>query len=205
MSSEHRITRRNALTGAGALGAAYLVGPLLIEVPGGTAIAANDCARLTPELTEGPYWVNTMLHRSDVRANSHGGGHQDGVPLRLTINVVDSSKGCKPLNGLAVDIWHANGNGLYSDESSQQAGGGTSGGDTISDNWLRGYQITGKDRGSGTAPSTVRSALRRSGLAGTAAARSISMSVSASSRTVARRSPATRPRSSSQMPTTTGY
>ena len=152
MSSEHRITRRNALTGAGALGAAYLVGPLLIEAPGGTAIAANECAKLTPELTEGPYWVNTMLHRSDVRANSHGGGHQAGVPLRLTINVVDSSKGCRPLNGVAVDIWHANGNGLYSDESSQQAGGGTSGGDTISDNWLRGYQITGKDRGLGQSP-----------------------------------------------------
>src|SRR5205807_7773298 len=46
-----------------------------------------------------------------------------------------------------VDIWHANAHGLYSDESSQQAAGGTTGGDTISDNWLRGYQITGKDRG----------------------------------------------------------
>ena len=88
-----------------------------------------------------------MLHRSDVRANSHGGGHQAGVPLRLTINVVDSNKGCKPLDGVAVDIWHANAHGLYSDESSQQAGGGTTSGDTISDNWLRGYQITGKDRG----------------------------------------------------------
>jgi protocatechuate 3,4-dioxygenase beta subunit len=38
---------------------------------------------------------------------------------------------------------------VYSDESSQAAGGGTSSsaGQTISDNWLRGYQITGKDRG----------------------------------------------------------
>ena len=147
MSTEHRITRRNALTAAGALGAAYLVGPSLIEALGGTAVAASECAKLTPELTEGPYWVNTMLHRSDVRANSHGGGHQAGVPLRLTINVVDSNNGCKPLDDVAVDIWHANAHGLYSDESSQQAGGGSSGGDTISDNWLRGYQITGKDRG----------------------------------------------------------
>ena len=147
MSNGHHITRRQAVTAAGAVGATYLAGPAVFRALGEVAIAASDCAKLTPELTEGPYWVNTMLHRSDLRSNSHGGGHQVGVPLALTINVVDSSNGCKPLNGVAVDIWHANAHGLYSDESSQQAGGGTGGGDTIKDNWLRGYQITGKDRG----------------------------------------------------------
>jgi protocatechuate 3,4-dioxygenase beta subunit len=91
--------------------------------------------------------VNSKLHRSDVRSNAHGGARQPGVPVSLTINVVDTSLACKPLDGVAVDIWHANAHGLYSDESSQQAGGGTSGGNTISDDWLRGYQITGKDRG----------------------------------------------------------
>ena len=34
MSSEHQITRRNALTAAGALGAWCLVGPSLIEALG---------------------------------------------------------------------------------------------------------------------------------------------------------------------------
>jgi protocatechuate 3,4-dioxygenase beta subunit len=90
-----------------------------------------------------------MLRRSNVLANAHGGGEQAGVPLDLYINVVDSNNDCKPLNGVAVDIWHANAHGLYSDESSQAAGGGTSSAasDTITDNWLRGYQITGADRG----------------------------------------------------------
>jgi protocatechuate 3,4-dioxygenase beta subunit len=62
---------------------------------------------------------------------------------------VDSSRDCTPLNGVAVDIWHANASGIYSDESSQAAGGGDSvtAEDTISDNFLRGYQITGKDKG----------------------------------------------------------
>jgi protocatechuate 3,4-dioxygenase beta subunit len=148
MNGDRNITRRQAVKTAGAAGAAYILGPMLGgAVGGGSAIAASRCARLTPELTEGPYWVNTMLHRSDVRANSHGGGQQAGVPLRLTINVGDSSKGCRPLNGVAVDIWHANAHGLCSDESSQQAGGGSTGGDTSSDNWLRGYQLTGQDRG----------------------------------------------------------
>jgi protocatechuate 3,4-dioxygenase beta subunit len=69
------------------------------------------------------------------------------VPLKLTINVRDASNHRKPLNAVAVDIWHANAHGLYSDETSQQAGGGTSGGDTSGENFLRGYQITGKDAG----------------------------------------------------------
>jgi protocatechuate 3,4-dioxygenase beta subunit len=148
MSHDHSITRRQAVRAAGAAGAAYILAPSLAGMlEGGTAIAASRCAKLTPELTEGPYWVNAMLRRSDVRANVKGGGRQAGVPLNLTINVLDASKGCKPLNGVAVDIWHANAHGLYSDESSQQAGGGTSGGNTSGENWLRGYQITGRDRG----------------------------------------------------------
>jgi len=95
-----------------------------------------------------------MLRRSDVRTNSNGGGHQSGVPLKLTINVLDSSRDCTPPKSVAVDIWHANAHGIYSDESSQQAGAGTSSsaGDTISDNWLRGYQLTGKDQGQAHKP-----------------------------------------------------
>ena len=151
MSSDHPITRRQAFIAAGATGAAYVLAPAaggLGAAPAVAAVASTTGARLTPELTEGPYWVNTLLRRSDVRANSHGGGHQTGVPLRLFIDVVDH-RTRRPMNGLAVDIWHANAHGLYSDESSQQAGGGTTaaGGDTSADNWLRGYQITGHDRG----------------------------------------------------------
>jgi protocatechuate 3,4-dioxygenase beta subunit len=151
MSTE-RITRRRAVKAATAGAAAYLLIPSLERFLGGaTAIAASSCAKATPELTEGPYWVNTMLRRSDIRANtrSPAGTRQEGVPLDLYINVVDSDNGCKPLNGVAVDIWHANAHGLYSDEPSQASGGGTSpaAGDTSSDNWLRGYQITGVDRG----------------------------------------------------------
>jgi protocatechuate 3,4-dioxygenase beta subunit len=150
MTVDSNITRRQAVKSAGVAGVAYLIAPSLVAaISEGTAIAAGGCAKLTPELTEGPYWVNAMLHRSDVRANAQGGGFQAGVPLQLTINVVASNNDCKPLNGVAVDIWHANAHGIYSDESSQAAGGGTSSaaGDTITDNWLRGYQITGVDRG----------------------------------------------------------
>jgi protocatechuate 3,4-dioxygenase beta subunit len=154
MSLQRYLTRRQAMRAAGAAGSAYLLLPAWLDelVGSATAQAAARCATLTPELTEGPYWVNTMLRRADVRANTTSaktlpGVVQQGVPMKLTINVLDAGNGCKPLNGVAVDIWHANAHGVYSDETSQQAGGGTTGGDTAGQNFLRGYQITGEDAG----------------------------------------------------------
>ena len=145
------LTRRNVIKAGVATLGAYVSAPLLAGLAApGAAIAAASCARATPELTEGPYWVNTMLRRSDVRRNSAGGtGAQRGVPLDLFINVLDTSRGCRPMNGVAVDIWHANAHGLYSDEPAQSASGGTSSAnaDTRGEDWLRGYQITGRDRG----------------------------------------------------------
>ena len=153
MSIEREITRREAVRGAGLAGAAYVVAPSLLAGCSSSraAQAATSAAKLTPELTEGPYWVDTMLRRADIRANTgtagtSRGARQQGVPLDLTINVRDASNR-KPLDGVAVDIWQANAHGLYSDEISQQVGGGAGGGDTSGENFLRGYQIAGKDAG----------------------------------------------------------
>jgi protocatechuate 3,4-dioxygenase beta subunit len=156
MMVDRDVTRRQLVRVVGAAGAAYLVLPEWLSGSLGTGGAAaatvTACSRLTPELTEGPYWVNTMLRRADVRTNTHTaasapGALQEGVPLDLTINVLDAGDGCKPLNGVAVDIWHANAHGLYSDESSQQSAGGTTAGDTGGQNFLRGYQVSGADAG----------------------------------------------------------
>jgi protocatechuate 3,4-dioxygenase beta subunit len=165
MDEQQGLTRREIVRLAGAAGAAFValpewVGGLAAHASTSAARSAGTSAVLTPELTQGPYWVNTMLRRSDVRANTPTAKTaprvaQTGVPLRLTINVHDASHGGKPLNGVAVDIWHANAHGLYSDEGSQQSGGGTADGDTSGQNFLRGYQITGTDAG-----------LRRSPVAG---------------------------------------
>lgn len=74
-----------------------------------------------------------------------------GVPLRLRINVLDATSG-NAVNGAHVDIWHANANGLYSDEASQQTRPGSTSGSTKGQNFLRGYQVTGQDAGVGTSP-----------------------------------------------------
>jgi protocatechuate 3,4-dioxygenase beta subunit len=209
MNASRTTTRRQLIARAAATGTAFVVLPDWIAGLGQAtpALATAGTGRLTPELTEGPYWVDTMLRRSDVRANTPGaktapGVAQDGVSLELTINVLE---GGEPLSGVAVDIWHANAHGLYSDESSQSAGGGTSGGDTSGQNYLRGYQITGEDRGINAAPVAGQVSFATIWPAGTRVARSTFTCVYANCPSRAPQSPATRPRSSSPTPTTTRF
>jgi protocatechuate 3,4-dioxygenase beta subunit len=89
----------------------------------------------TPQQTEGPYFVDEMLNRSDIRLDPSDGSVQDGIPLRLIIHIHDFGRNgsCTPLKGAHVDIWHANSQGLYSDI--QQAG-------TEGKKYLRGFQVT---------------------------------------------------------------
>ncbi|SDD12031.1 intradiol ring-cleavage dioxygenase [Actinokineospora iranica] len=62
---------------------------------------------LTPEGTEGPYYLDTDLHRADITDG------RPGVPLRLRITLVAAAS-CGPIHGGAVDIWHADAGGRYS-------------------------------------------------------------------------------------------
>jgi protocatechuate 3,4-dioxygenase beta subunit len=159
---QRQITRRQALGAAGTAGAAFLaapgafsaIGDLLGTIPAEAATAVAAVA-VTPAMTEGPYWVDELLRRFDVRSNTASasaaaGVVQAGVPLALTIKVLDAAGG-NPINGAHVDIWHANAYGLYSDEGSQQVPGGAAG-NTSGQNFLRGYQITGVDAGAAFAP-----------------------------------------------------
>jgi protocatechuate 3,4-dioxygenase beta subunit len=88
----------------------------------------------TPQATEGPYFVDEMLNRSDIRPDPTDGSVQQGVPLTLVLHVYNVDEGrCSPLKGAQVDVWHANAMGQYSDI--EQAG-------TAGTKFLRGYQIT---------------------------------------------------------------
>ena len=94
--------------------------------------AALACV-LTPDKTEGPYFVDERLNRADIRVDPSNGSVQPGVPLRLTITVLDMDNACAPVAGAAVDIWHANAEGRYSDVSANG---------TVGRKYLRGYQVT---------------------------------------------------------------
>ncbi len=87
-----------------------------------------------PALTEGPYFVDERLNRSDIRSDPSDGSVQAGVPLRLEINVFrPNGSTCDPLDGVNVDIWHANSQGVYSDVAENG---------TVGQKFLRGYQVT---------------------------------------------------------------
>lgn len=88
-----------------------------------------------PQQTEGPYFVEGMPNRSDIRSDPSEGSVQPGIPLRLVIHVYDVDNGgsCTPLKGARVDIWYANSQGVYSGVKDQG---------TIGKKFLRGYQVT---------------------------------------------------------------
>ena len=97
--------------------------------------SALDCV-VRPELTIGPYFVDEQLNRSDIRSEPSDGSVREGIPLTLTINVLDvANSSCTPIEGAQVDIWHCDAQGVYSGVSDQ-------GFDTSGQKFLRGYQLT---------------------------------------------------------------
>ena len=90
----------------------------------------------TPQQMEGPYFIDGMPNRSDIRTDPSDGVVEQGIPLNLIIHVYmvnKKSNSCMPLAGAQVDIWHANSQGVYSSVNAQ----GTEG-----KKFLRGYQVT---------------------------------------------------------------
>lgn len=72
------------------------------------AQSAPAACLLTPALTEGPFYIDQALMRSDIR---------DGRPgqlLRLRLVVVDADRGCAPVAGALASIWHCDAGGKYS-------------------------------------------------------------------------------------------
>jgi protocatechuate 3,4-dioxygenase beta subunit len=109
---DSRITRRGSLVRLGGLIAAGAgVGGWKIadsegSGPAAVASGAVSCV-LTPEQTEGPYYIAS----EKVRRNITDG--RPGTPLLLRAFVVDAST-CKAIKNAAVDIWHADAEGIYS-------------------------------------------------------------------------------------------
>lgn len=91
---------------------------------------------VSPEQTEGPYFVDEKLNRSDIRLDPTDGKSVDGVPLQLTLRVSGvGNDSCMPISGAIVDIWHCDALGVYSDVTDRSF-------DTVGKKFLRGYQVT---------------------------------------------------------------
>ncbi len=109
LGSEARadLTRRSLI--AGSLGG-FLVSRVHAQAPAivtsKNRVQAPACT-LAAEQTEGPYYIDGALIRSNITE-----GHP-GVPLRLRIIVLDGLR-CKPIENAAVSMWHCDASGVYS-------------------------------------------------------------------------------------------
>ncbi|WP_405793603.1 intradiol ring-cleavage dioxygenase [Streptomyces sp. NBC_01506] len=136
------LSRRQAITLLGTAGAALTVAgsgaataamPTSSWSPSGDGRATVDCIA-KPEQTEGPYFVDEKLDRSDIRSDPSDGTVAEGAVLALNLGVLKiGSRGCTPLKNAIVDIWQCDALGVYSDVA--DAG-------TVGKKFLRGYQTT---------------------------------------------------------------
>jgi protocatechuate 3,4-dioxygenase beta subunit len=134
------VTRRASLARFGGLVVAALGAGGLAETAegaGGPAAVSRGLVScvLTPELTEGPYYIAG----EKVRRNITEG--RPGAALELHLGVLDAST-CRPLAGATVDIWHCDGGGVYSGFVAASTGGAPGGqnGPTDKRTFLRGIQ-----------------------------------------------------------------
>lgn len=128
------LSRRDVIALLGAAGYAALSGYRLPAARGPATGGAPCVAR--PEQTEGPYFVDEALHRSDIRTNPGETARKPGLPLDLTILVSRLAVNtCEPLPGVQVDVWHCDHQGVYSDVQDPRF-------NTVGQKFLRGYQVT---------------------------------------------------------------
>ncbi|WP_210573264.1 intradiol ring-cleavage dioxygenase [Streptomyces sp. GESEQ-4] len=110
----------------------------------GSTGEASECATI-PDETAGPFpgdgsnGVNVLKESGVVRGDitksfgDSAGGTAEGVPLTITLTVVDAASGCgTPKEGAAVYIWHCDREGRYSLYSEG----------VTEENYLRGVQET---------------------------------------------------------------
>ena len=103
--------------------------------------AIAECTAEIPQETAGPYpgdgsnGPNVLEASGVVRQDftssfGTGSAKAEGVPLTLTLTLLDNSNGCVPLAGAAVYAWHCDRDGKYSMYDSGLA----------NENYLRGVQ-----------------------------------------------------------------
>lgn len=143
------LTRREALATLGVGGGALAAGRWILGTGPDVALAAQaeGIARALPacvakpEQTEGPFFVDAELERSDIRSDPSTGAVSDGIPLTLRFNVSQISQGdCSALPGALVDLWQCDADGVYSGVEDEGAPASAR-----EQHFLRGYQHTDDD------------------------------------------------------------
>ncbi|KAK8129030.1 hypothetical protein PG984_010138 [Apiospora sp. TS-2023a] len=98
--------------------------------------SVNRSCVLSPEVTEGPYYVAGEFVRKDVTEK------QAGVPLWIDIDVLDVAT-CEPVTDVWVEIWSCNATGVYSGVGTGAAYKPAP--ENLNNTFLRGFQKTDAD------------------------------------------------------------
>jgi len=126
------LSRKEAL--AAMTGAFFIAGGRFVGAAEESAAARICVAR--PEMTAGPFYVDTALERSDIRIEPSDGSIRPGAILELYFNVSQLvGETCAPLADAIVDVWHCDALGVYSGVQDRK-------GNSEAHKFLRGYQIT---------------------------------------------------------------
>jgi protocatechuate 3,4-dioxygenase beta subunit len=129
------LSRREVVAFLGATGVIWLMAGGLNPRRAAAGTHEPLCV-VRPAQTEGPYFVDERLNRSDIRSDPTDGRVKSGTPLALTLLVSRLGAGdCQPLPDAQVDIWHCDAQGVYSDVQDPEF-------NSIGQKFLRGYQIT---------------------------------------------------------------
>jgi protocatechuate 3,4-dioxygenase beta subunit len=128
------LSRRGLIGVLGGGAASVAFGARALDAFGAGDANVSTCV-LTPEVTEGPYWIDNKLTRHDIREDKHG------LPLVLQFTILNA-KTCRPIKNADVEIWHADASGEYSgfDGGSSAGGPGSGSGPQTKTRYLRGHQ-----------------------------------------------------------------
>lgn len=107
------------------------VAPTEALTPTATETVGAPSCILSPEQTQGPYFLDLDLLRRDIRED------RNGLQMRLVIQLVDVDTGCSAIRDALIDVWHADASGVYSGFAGQLGGV-----DTRGKTFLRGTQVT---------------------------------------------------------------
>ena len=145
--TRRKVVQTGALAGIGFAGKslAQTLRPELDEMQGVDSIIVPQpvdpitdiTCELTPETIDGPYYFHGAEMRSRISED------KEGLPIRLGIQVVDTTWSrrppnlCFPIHNAIVDIWHADALGIYSNSTLEAQGV-----DTAGQTWCRGVQAT---------------------------------------------------------------
>ncbi|KAI0529996.1 aromatic compound dioxygenase [Xylaria digitata] len=102
-----------------------------------TLFSGNSSCVLTPEVTQGPYYVGGEYIRRNIIED------QEGIDTIIDYQIIDVDT-CDPVPNVYLEMWHCNATGVYS--GIVASGNGDSSDETNIDNtWLRGIQVSDSD------------------------------------------------------------